>query len=231
VSSPPVVLKPKPEPIPEPEEQDLNLSLDQLKDAVKKKNSNIFIFTPTSPGGDDSMLELKATVSSLSNPSQVDEMVSPSPRFSYLPDAFDYSGAEKLIGDQFDARAILTPYTPRVGKGDGARTPRTRTAYSFGSPISAMSRKDMIFDVTAPAGPLGIIIDTTPDGPMIHSLKPTSQLLGLLNPGDLIVGLDGIDTRNMTAATFTRLMAKRSQEERKITLRKGLLTPRTPARN
>eukprot|EP00804_Cyclotella_cryptica_P011712 CCRYP_011318-RA/>CCRYP_011318-RA protein AED:0.07 eAED:0.07 QI:103/1/1/1/1/1/2/230/1260 len=216
--------------------ESLNLSLDQLKEAVKKRDSNIFIFTDdkrssTIANGDESLLELKATVSSLSNPSQVDELVSPSPRFRYLPgDAFDYHNAEKLIGDQFDARAILTPYTPRVGKGDGPRTPRTRTVYSFGSPISALSRKDKLFDVNAPPGPLGIIIDTTPDGPMIHSLKPTSQLLGLVNPGDLIVGLDGVDTRNMTAATFTRLMAKRSQGERKITLLKGLapLTPRTP---
>ncbi|KAL7545773.1 hypothetical protein ACHAWF_012725 [Thalassiosira exigua] len=50
--------------------------------------------------------------------------------------------------------------------------------------------------------------------------------MGLVNPGDLIVGLDSVDTR-MTAATFTRLMAKRSQGERKITLLKGL-APLTP---
>jgi hypothetical protein len=211
----------------------VNASLDRLKERVKKRDSNIFIFTDGKSSTllpahrDDDLLEIKATVSSLSNPSQVDEMVSPSPRFSYLPgDTFDYNHADKLVGDQMDTRAILTPYTPRVGM----RTPRARTAYSFGSPLSAMSRKDKLFDVKAPPGPLGIIIDTTPDGPMIHSLKPTSQLLGLVNPGDLIVGLDGVDTRNMTAATFTRLMAKRSQGERQMTLLKGLapLTPRTP---
>lgn len=136
-----------------------------------------------------------------------------------------------MIGDQLDTRAILTPFTPRGGKGDGNRTPSRRTNYSFSSPVNARSRKDKLFDVFAPPGPLGIIIDTTPEGPMIHSLKPTSQLLGLVNPGDLIVGLDGVDTRNMTAATFTRLMAKRSQGERKITLLKGLapLTPTTPS--
>lgn len=181
---------------------------------------------------DEDPLQIQATVSSLSNPSQVDELVSPSPRYNYLPgDTFDYSQADKLVGDQMDTRAILTPYTPRVGMRTPRTTPKTtRTAYSFGSPISAKSRKEKLFDVTAPPGPLGIIIDTTPEGPMIHSLKPTSQLLGYVNPGDLIVGLDGVDTRNMTAATFTRLMAKRSQGERQMTLLKGLapLTPRTP---
>ena len=73
--------------------------------------------------------------------------------------------------------------------------------------------------VEAPQGPLGIIIDTTPEGPMVHAIKPTSQLLGSIAPGDIIVGLDSVDTRQMTAPTLTRLMASKSQQvERKITL-------------
>jgi hypothetical protein len=80
-------------------------------------------------------------------------------------------------------------------------------------------RRTGLFDVFAPSGPLGIVVDTTRDGPVVHSLKSTSPLLGLVSPGDLIVGLDDMDTRSMTAATLTRLMAKRShQAERKITL-------------
>jgi hypothetical protein len=76
-----------------------------------------------------------------------------------------------------------------------------------------------LYDVFAPAGPIGIVVDTTKDGPCVHSLKSTSPMLGLINPGDLVVGLDDEDTRGMTAATLTRLMAKKSnQKERKITL-------------
>jgi hypothetical protein len=83
----------------------------------------------------------------------------------------------------------------------------------------ATSNRAGLYDVFAPAGPIGIVVDTTKDGPSVHSLKPTSPMLGLINPGDLIVGLDDEDTRSMTAATLTRLMAKRSnQKERKITL-------------
>ena len=83
-----------------------------------------------------------------------------------------------------------------------------------------------LYDCYAPPGPLGIVIDTTAEGPMVHSLKPTSRLAGLLQPGDLVVGLDDIDTRGMTAATLTRLMAKRSQQaQRKITL----LSARAPS--
>ena len=76
-----------------------------------------------------------------------------------------------------------------------------------------------LYDVFAPAGPIGIVVDTTKNGPAVHSLKRTSPMLGLINPGDLIIALDDEDTRGMTAATLTRLMARKSsQKERKITL-------------
>ena len=80
-------------------------------------------------------------------------------------------------------------------------------------------QREGLYDVFAPSGALGIVVDTTKDGPAVHSLKQTSPMLGLINPGDLIVGLDAQDTRSMTAATLTRLMASKSnQKERKITL-------------
>jgi len=80
-------------------------------------------------------------------------------------------------------------------------------------------QREGLYDVFAPSGALGIVVDTTKDGPAVHSLKQTSPMLGLINPGDLIVGLDSQDTRSMTAATLTRLMASKSnQRERKITL-------------
>ena len=76
-----------------------------------------------------------------------------------------------------------------------------------------------LYDVIAPSGALGIVVDTTKDGPAVHSLKSNSPMLGLMNPGDLIVGLDNKNTRNMTAATLMRLMARKSsQQQRKITL-------------
>ncbi len=198
----------------------LDLAPDQLKEAIKQKESNIFVFLDerkgSSYGQHQSMLDIKQSISSLSDP------FTPTPRGGYLGRRFNYNNVEKLIGDQYDTRAIMTPFTP---KGNGNGTP-SRSNYSFSSPVSISRNRnyheDKVFDVCAPPGPLGIIIDTTTEGPMIHSLKPSSELLGLVNPGDLIVGLDGVDTRNMTAATFTRLMAKRSHGERKITLQKGL---------
>jgi hypothetical protein len=75
------------------------------------------------------------------------------------------------------------------------------------------------YDVFAPQGPIGIVVDTTQAGPIVHSLKKSSPMQGLISPGDLILALDGKDVRRMNAATLTKLMAKKSQQsERKFTL-------------
>ncbi|KAL7581563.1 hypothetical protein ACA910_022126 [Epithemia clementina (nom. ined.)] len=85
--------------------------------------------------------------------------------------------------------------------------------------INKKSEQQGRYDVFAPPGAIGIVVDTTKDGPCVHSLKTSSPMIGLITPGDLIVGLDGQDTSGMTAATVTRLMAqKSSQKERKISL-------------
>eukprot|EP00980_Cylindrotheca_fusiformis_P005133 scaffold1087_cov136-Cylindrotheca_fusiformis.AAC.19 len=87
------------------------------------------------------------------------------------------------------------------------------------SSLGALRSKSESYDVFAPPGPIGIVVDTSKNGPAVHSLKNTSPMLGLINPGDLIIALDDEDTRKMTAASLTRLMAKKSrQKERKITL-------------
>jgi len=75
------------------------------------------------------------------------------------------------------------------------------------------------YDVFAPPGALGIVVDTTEKGCIVYSLKKSSPLQGLMNRGDVIIGLDNFDVRNMSAALLTKLMAKKSEQaERKFTL-------------
>eukprot|EP00533_Pseudo-nitzschia_delicatissima_P000499 CAMPEP_0116110754 /NCGR_PEP_ID=MMETSP0327-20121206/18089_1 /TAXON_ID=44447 /ORGANISM="Pseudo-nitzschia delicatissima, Strain B596" /LENGTH=933 /DNA_ID=CAMNT_0003603957 /DNA_START=17 /DNA_END=2818 /DNA_ORIENTATION=- len=94
-----------------------------------------------------------------------------------------------------------------------------RSTVSALSTLTSIMRRPGCYDVYAPSGPIGIVVDTSKDGPSVHSLKSTSPMLGLISPGDLIVALDGEDTRKMTAAALTRLMARKSRhKERKITL-------------
>jgi len=82
-----------------------------------------------------------------------------------------------------------------------------------------LSSDTLAYDVFAPPGSLGIVVDTNEKGCYIHSLKKVSPMLGLMNRGDLIIALDDFDVRNMSAASLTKLMAKKSQQgERKFTL-------------
>ena len=100
----------------------------------------------------------------------------------------------------------------------GARPMQDRKATDNSSKAGASQRAGA-YDVFAPPGPIGIVVDTSKEGPAVHSLKSTSPMLGLITPGDLIIALDDEDTSNMTAASLTKLMAKKSrQSERKITL-------------
>ena len=72
--------------------------------------------------------------------------------------------------------------------------------------------------VLAPPGKLGIIIDTSSQGPIVHSVKDESVLEGLVFAGDLIVGLDDEDTSSWSAHHLTKLVASKSKCERKITV-------------
>ena len=70
----------------------------------------------------------------------------------------------------------------------------------------------------APPGRLGIVIDTTVEGPVIHKVNPGSPLEGIVWPGDIIVAIDDTDTRALSANEITALMAKNMNQRRKLTI-------------
>jgi hypothetical protein len=72
--------------------------------------------------------------------------------------------------------------------------------------------------VVAPAGRLGIVIDTTLEGPVVHTVKPDSPLKGALFVGDIIVAIDDVDTKAMSATSITSLMVKTAAQERTLTV-------------
>jgi hypothetical protein len=149
------------------------------------------------------------------------------------------SGGESAFGASeysnharsFFAGLVSGPGTPRRNrekkaektKDDGKKmrtvTPTEEIEIPTQTSYDSMTNRAGLYDVFAPPGAIGIVVDTTKHGPAVHALKRNSPMLGLINPGDLIVGLDDEDARGMTAATLTRLMASKSnQKERKITL-------------
>jgi C-terminal processing protease CtpA/Prc len=62
------------------------------------------------------------------------------------------------------------------------------------------------------------VIDTTLDGPVVHKVNPGSSLEGKLKPGDIIVAIDDVDTRAMSAASITALMVKTANQRRKLSI-------------
>jgi len=82
--------------------------------------------------------------------------------------------------------------------------------------------KANVLKIVAPSGKLGVIIDTGGAGPaIIYEVKEFSPLLDVLLPGDKIVAIDEIDTRTMSATTVTKLMAKKMNQKRLITVIRG----------
>ena len=83
--------------------------------------------------------------------------------------------------------------------------------------ISPISNKIICRDIIAPPGKLGMIIHSTKDGPAVHSIKPDSALEGQLFTGDLLVAVDGVDTRTSSAEDVMEIMTSKMDFERKIT--------------
>jgi hypothetical protein len=86
---------------------------------------------------------------------------------------------------------------------------------SMPTPVAQASN---VYDVFAPPGPLGLIIDSSSLGPVVHGIKLDSPLLNLVEVGDIICALDGVDTRLEQANVLTSIMAKRMSKHRRLTI-------------
>lgn len=113
-----------------------------------------------------------------------------------------------------DAGNVTTATT--TGGATGTDAASVMTGASTGT-FATTSRK-FKKTVVAPAGRLGIVIDTTLEGPVVHTVKPDSPLKGVLFVGDIIVAIDDVDTKAMTATSITSLMVKTAAQERTLTI-------------
>ncbi len=77
-----------------------------------------------------------------------------------------------------------------------------------------------VYDVYVPRGRLGLIIDTTSSGPVVHSIKPSSALIGVLEKGDHILAVNDIDTTTMSVAAMSQLFGMCRETTIKLTFRK-----------
>merc|ERR1719213_696414 len=83
------------------------------------------------------------------------------------------------------------------------------------------------FDVVAPSGKLGMVIDTPNGGnPVVHVIKDTSVLADQVRVGDRLLSVDGEDCTVMTAMQVSKLISLKSEK-----LARVLVFARTPTNN
>ena len=74
--------------------------------------------------------------------------------------------------------------------------------------LQESASKAMVIEVDAPSGKLGLIIDTPNGGiPMVQAMKNDSVLYTKVKVGDLLVSVDSIDTRRMSASIISQLIS------------------------
>jgi C-terminal processing protease CtpA/Prc len=73
------------------------------------------------------------------------------------------------------------------------------------------------FDVVAPAGKLGMVIDTPNGGvPVVHAIKDTSVLVDRVRVGDRLLSVDGEDCTAMTAMQVSKLISLKSEKPARV---------------
>lgn len=66
------------------------------------------------------------------------------------------------------------------------------------------------YEVEAPAGLLGLVIDTSDEGlPTIRAIKETSCLVNQVQVGDILLSVDDEDVTPMMASTVSRLISSK----------------------
>jgi hypothetical protein len=143
-------------------------------------------------------------------------------------DAEDQSAVTGDAGDQMSYAYSLDPgnvdqatadKSSEKKSGGESGTGGSQSGDEMSSHAMSSLRQNLVSrTVLAPPGKLGIVIDTTLEGPVVHKVNPQSPLEGTLFPGDIIVAIDDVDTRAMSASAITALMVRTANQRRKLTV-------------
>jgi hypothetical protein len=108
--------------------------------------------------------------------------------------------------------------TTSSSKSSTISTKQCLSSTSSGVRTSASRNGLQTTTVLAPPGKIGIIIDTTDEGPVIYRVDEDSPLRHDVYPGDFIVAINDTDTRAMTGREITSLMVRTVGISRKLTI-------------
>jgi PDZ domain len=84
---------------------------------------------------------------------------------------------------------------------------------------SIMAQRSITRQVVAPPGKLGLVLDTIRgQGPVVHKINSSSPLKGSIFEGDVVIAINGIDTRHMNAEELTNVMVQTTRAQRTLTV-------------
>lgn len=108
--------------------------------------------------------------------------------------------------------SILTPALNSAGQSIFSNDDQSFEQHLHPSPL-----KEDIFDVIAPPGKLGVVIDTPDSGaPVVYNIKENCPIADQLRVGDKVVAVDGEDVRSMTAIKVSRLISEKSTNPERV---------------
>lgn len=142
-------------------------------------------------------------------------------RTASLGDDYDYArylnaapgGAGQSVAE---SRSRLTSTDSGRGSSKVLGGPMANTVFSDDESFEQQySTADDKFEVTVPAGKLGMVIDTPNGGvPVVHAIKTESILSSSVQVGDRLVSVDGEDVTAMTAVQVSKLISLKSDQKR-----------------
>lgn len=137
-------------------------------------------------------------------------------------DTNDMENPRGFIGDLFETSDGHDAYSLSLGSLTGGTASEldngslVNKSESGSDHMSAASVSRSKRECIAPPGRLGIVIDTTRYGPIIHDIKARSPMESILFAGDRIISIDDVDTTRMTASEVTKIMTQKASNRRKI---------------
>ena len=78
-----------------------------------------------------------------------------------------------------------------------------------------------VFQVSAPPGKLGMVIDDPRGYPQVVAMRPDSVLQSLVATGDRLIDVDGIDVTELSCLETSNLISRASDRIRRLTFSRG----------
>jgi len=147
------------------------------------------------------------------------DIIAPAGKLDVAIDSSPEHGAAPYVSDVMDSTA--------VGGNMSSLSQDTKTRSTKGASTSSQGKSDTIvssetiIDIVAPAGKLGVVIDSLPEGgpAYVSEIKEDSRIKGEVHLGDKVIAIDGDDVSRMKAVHISLLLAKKKKQGmRKITV-------------